>query len=83
MGSQARTVYIVDGTNYSKGARYSLRSQTKGIPKFPVEISYKEPNPNLVIPERKIKPARKKRKSTRADGTNPRAKGTNPRSKNV
>jgi len=81
MGSQARTVYIVDGTNYEKGARYSLRSQTKKAPIFPVEISYKEPNPNLVIPERKTKPVRKKRVSTRALGTNPRAKGTNPRAK--
>jgi hypothetical protein len=92
MGSQARTVYIVDGTNYEKGARYSLRSQTKKAPIFPVEISYKEPDPTLLIEyEASLKDRhavgpkggrkRKKRKSTRADGTNPRAKGTNPRSK--
>jgi len=59
---------------------------------FPVTISYKEPNPDLLIEfeaslEGRIKVGprggklRKKRKSTRADGTNPRAKGTNPKAK--
>ena len=40
---------------------------------FPVTITYKEPNPLLIVAKRK------KRKSTRADGTNPRSKGTNPK----
>ena len=59
---------------------------------FPVTITYKEPNPDLLVAYEasldgriKVGPRggklRKKRKSTRADGTNPRAKGTNPRAK--
>lgn len=39
-----------------------------------VTITYKEPNPNLVIPP-------KNKRSTRSRGTNPRALGTNPRAK--
>ena len=60
-----------------KHYRNKLRTETKEIPVFPVEISYKEPNPDLKIE----KPIKRKRKSTRALGTNPRAKGTNPRAK--
>lgn len=59
---------------------------------YPVTISYKEPNPDLLLEYEaslykriKVGPRggklRKKRKSTRADGTNPRSKGTNPRAK--
>ena len=38
-----------------------------------ITITYKEPNPNIIIPDRK------KRKGSRASGTNARALGTNPR----
>ena len=60
-----------------KKAKSALNSGRKEIPVFPVEVSYKEANPNLKIE----KPVKRRRKSTRADGTNPRAKGTNPRAK--
>lgn len=75
MKTRTRSVYII-----KSGPRNRLRSQTKTIPIFPVEVSYKEPNPDLVIPARKTT-YRKKRKSTSNTGTSPRAKGTNPRAK--
>jgi len=75
MKTRGRSVYILNS-----GPRNRLKSQTKTIPIFPVEVSYKEPNPDLVIPARKTT-YRKKRKSTINTGTNPRAKGTNPRAK--
>ena len=67
--------------NYKRRSlKYRLNSQTKQIPIFPVEISYKEPT--AILPERKelIQEVRK-RKMTRPIGENPRAKGTNPRAK--
>jgi hypothetical protein len=80
MRTRARAVYIVEYGQKSSGPANRLRSQTKTIPIFPVEVSYKEPNPDLVIPPRKAV-YRKKRKSTRPNGENPRAKGTNPKAK--
>jgi hypothetical protein len=62
-----------------KKSKAALKTGRKEIPVFPVEVSYKEPNPNLKIE----RPVKRRRKSTRADGTNPRAKGTNPRAKKV
>lgn len=49
--------------SYSKNTEYD----------FSIIVTYKEPNPNLVIPPR--------RRSKRANGTNPRTLGTNPRAK--
>ncbi len=91
MRIRARAVQIVEYGQKSSGPKNRLRSQTKNIPIFPVEVSYKEPNPDLLIAYEASLPNRvkvgpkggklKKRKSRRADGTNPRAKGTNPKAK--
>jgi len=79
--SQSRLLVKNKNINYKRrSSKYRLNSQTKQIPIFPVEVSYKEPNPDLVIPARKTT-YRNKRKMTRPIGTNPRAKGTNPRAK--
>lgn len=67
--------------NYKRrSSKYRLNSQTKQIPIFPVEVSYKEPT--VVLPEkRELIQKVRKRKLTRPIGQNPRAKGTNPRAK--
>lgn len=47
-----------------------------------VTVTYKEPNPNLVIPPRNKRRKRARGTNPRALGTNPRALGTNPRKVN-
>jgi len=44
-----------------------------------VTVTYKEPNPNLVIPPRNKRSKRARGTNPRALGTNPRALGTNPK----
>lgn len=46
-----------------------------------VTVTYKEPNPNLVVPPRNKRKTRSRGTSLRALGKNPRALGTNPRAK--
>jgi len=92
MRTRARAVYIVEYGQKSSGPANRLKSQTKQIPLFPVEISYKEPDLTLLVEyeaslanRHAVGPKggklRKRRKSTKNTSQSPRAKGTNPRAK--